>query len=94
MITNLDKDVMNIPDGYGLLPIDYAALLGSQDMLLFFLKNGSNIRSKEPITEQAIKKFLPMLKNLKSLKEDIKDPDLIRNINIVIKQIMTDFNIM
>ena len=94
MITALDKDVMNIPDGYGLLPIDYSALLGSQEMLIFFLKNGSNIRSKAPVTEQAIKKFLPMLKNLKNLKEGVESADVSRNINIVIKQIMTDFKIM
>ena len=94
LLTNLDKDTMKIADNYGLLPLDYAALLGSQEMLLFFLRNGSVVRSKDRITDQAIKKFLPMLKNLKDLKEGLDNPDMIRNVNIVIRQIMKDFKII
>jgi ankyrin repeat protein len=94
LLTGLDKDTMKIADNYGLLPLDYAALLGSQEMLLFFLRNGSVVRSKDRITDQAIKKFLPMLKNLKDLKVGLDNPDVIRNVNIVIRQIIKDFKII
>jgi ankyrin repeat protein len=94
ILQGLDNDTMNMPDTYGLLPIDYSALLGSQEMLLYLLKHGSNVRSEKQITNSAIKKFRPMLKNLPKLKVDIKDKDIIRNVNIVIRQIMKDFKVI
>lgn len=90
----LDKDLMNIDDDYGLLPIKYAALLGNQSLLLFFLSNGSNVKSSKVVTDLAVKKFRPMLRNLIKIKEDIKDPDLLRKLDIVIKQTMKDFRVI
>lgn len=82
---------INIADTYKLLPITYAALLGNQELVVVFLKLGSNITSSYPITPAAIKKFSPMLKNLSKLQEGIRNPLLLRKIDTLIEQIKRDF---
>ena len=85
---------INITDNYEILPITYAALLGNQKLVLLFLDLGSNIRGKKEITAGAIKKFSPMLKNLRKLKLNIQDTQLIKKIDTLIEQIIRDFKII
>jgi len=85
---------INIVDEYELLPITYAALLGNQKMVMLFLSMNSNISGRKEITDKAIKKFSPMLKNLKKLKVGIKDKNLIKKFDILIGQIAKDFKLI
>ncbi|MEA2050856.1 MAG: ankyrin repeat domain-containing protein, partial [Campylobacterota bacterium] len=93
-IHSIDKSIVNIADGYGILPITYAALLGSQDLVLLLISLGANVRSGLSISDSAIKKFSPLLKNLDSLKNNIKDDDMLRKMDIVIDQVKRDFNLI
>ncbi|MEA3512578.1 MAG: ankyrin repeat domain-containing protein [Campylobacterota bacterium] len=90
-IDAIDNDVINIFDNYGILPITYAALLGSQEMVITFLELGSNIRGAKTIAPQAVKKFKPMLKNLDELKLDLENPSVLHNIDVLIDEIKRDF---
>ena len=92
-ISQINKKVINIPDEYGILPITYAALLGSQELVLLFLTLHSNVKSGLNIPEKALKKFRPMIKNLDNLTDDIEDADTLRKIEILIDQVKRDFNI-
>jgi len=85
---------MNIVDDYELLPITYAALLGNQKLVMLFLSMNSNISGRKEITDKAIKKFSPMLKNLKKLKLGIEDKNLIKKFDILIGQIVKDFKLI
>lgn len=91
-IHNLDFEVINIPDNYGILPITYAALLGNQKLVLFFLDLRSNIKSNVSVSEQAVKKFRSMLKNLSKLEDGLEDKDRIAHVQKVIDQILLDFS--
>jgi len=93
-IYSVSPQTINIVDEYELLPITYAALLGNQKLVLLFLSMNSNISGRKSITDKAIKKFSPMLKNLKKLKVDIKDPSLIKKFDILIGQIAKDFKLI
>jgi ankyrin repeat protein len=90
-INNIDKETVNLPDGYGILPITYAALLGNKDLVLLFLDMKANIRSHVNIAPQAIEKFRPMLKNLKKLEYGITDDDTLQKVKKVIDQVIRDF---
>lgn len=90
----IDPNIVNISDNYGILPITYAALLGSQELVLLFIKLGANVKSGLTIPDYAIKKFSPMLKNLDKLKENIDSPDTLEKMRIVIDQVKRDFNIL
>lgn len=93
-IYNDSPQSINIVDDYEILPITYAALLGNQQLVMLFLHFNSNISGRKTITKQAIKKFSPMLKNLKKLKKDISDPELIKKFDILILQIVKDFKLV
>ena len=85
---------INIVDNYEILPITYAALLGNQELVITLLHLNSNISGRKRISEKAIKKFSPMLKNLKKLKIGIEDFGLIKKIDILILQIVKDFKVV
>lgn len=85
------KNILNHPDGYGILPIVYAALLGNTKLVLLFIKLGSEIKAKQTISQSAIKKFGSMLKNLEKLQNNVEDPNDLKNIEILIEQIEHDF---
>ena len=93
-IYNISPQSINIVDNYEILPITYAALLGNQELVIALLHLNSNISGRKIISEKAIKKFSPMLKNLKKLKIDIDDSEVIRKIDILILQIVKDFKVV
>lgn len=90
----INPHIVNIPDGYGILPITYAALLGSQELVLLFIELCANVKSGLNIPDHAIKKFSPMLKNLDKLKENIQSEDTLEKMRIVIDQVKRDFKII
>jgi ankyrin repeat protein len=92
-INNIDNRIINIEDTYGLLPITYAALLGSKEMVVLFLELKMNMKDGHYIPPKAIKKFSPMLKNLSKLREGETTPKILEKIDILIEQTKVDFNI-
>jgi len=93
-IYSVSPQSINVVDEYGILPITYAALQGNQKLVMLFLDMNSNISGRKGITDKAIKKFKPMLKNLKKLKVDIVDKELIKKFDILIGQIIRDFKLI
>jgi ankyrin repeat protein len=57
-ISNISKELLNLPDKFGFLPLNYAILLGKKDAAITLLKNGAFINNKFNINEQFKKKFL------------------------------------
>ena len=86
-ISKVAPKILNIEDKYGLSPIFYAALLGSQPLVLQFLDLGAHISSSTPIDLKAIKKFRPMLKNLVKLKLKIDDLSTLNKLDAIIEQV-------
>ena len=93
MIEHISPNIINQPDGYGILPITYAALLGNQKLVLTFLTLKSNIHGSKKIAKQAIKKFSPMLKNLPKLLENIDNQTDLDHLQTITDQIKKDFNV-
>jgi len=87
----INSDIINIPDNYGVLPITYAALLGSQELVVLFIRLGSKVKSDKVVPQKAVKKFSPMLKNLPKLIEGIGEENLLNKIDILTSQIKRDF---
>lgn len=94
MIYGKNSDVLNIADGYGILPITYAALLGSFDIVAELLNYGTIfIKSGKQIPTAVRIKFAPMVQNIDSLKTKTTDGDLLRKIGILTNQIKSDFKV-
>ena len=90
----IDQDVINIADIYNMLPITYAALLGSQEFVLLFIKLNSDLSSGKSVPPQAVKKFTPMLKNLPKIKVNIDDESILLKINSLIEQTKKSFDML
>ena len=93
MIEHISPNIINQPDGYGILPITYAALLGNQKLVLTFLNLKSNIHGSKKIAKQAINQFSPMLKNLPKLLENIDNQTDLDHLQTITDQIKKDFNV-
>jgi len=91
IIYGVERNIQNIPDNYGILPITYAGLLGNKEIVEEFLKRGSNIKSGK-IPKLIINNFNPMLKNLDVLIDDYTPKDYIKKFEILIDTIRKDFN--
>jgi ankyrin repeat protein len=89
----IDSNVIHIVDNYGLPPIVYAALLGSQELVLLFMELGSYHIQRTSIPQNAIKKFSAMLKNLPKIKKNIEDKKLLEKIDALLYQIQVNFNV-
>jgi ankyrin repeat protein len=89
----LNTKLVMISDGYGMLPIMYAALLGSQPMVLLFVELKANKIETKSIPQNAIDKFSPMLKNLPKIKEGLDDEELVEKIDTLLYQIQLNFNV-
>ena len=90
----IDAPVIDIADVYNMLPITYAALLGSQDLVILFIKMNGSLSSGKPVPPQAVKKFSPMLKNLPKLQVGIEDDEsLLLRIKSLTDQIKRAFDV-
>lgn len=89
----LDHTLVTKPDGYGILPVVYAALLGSSEMVLLFIELKADKLETQSIPQNAITKFSPMLKNLTKLKEGIEDEEILEKIDTLMYQIQLNFNV-
>jgi len=87
----INKEISNVPDNYGILPITYAALLGNQKLVVLFLHFNSNIKSNTHISKDAKEKFGSMVRNLPKLTLNVTNKDILNKINILIGQIKRDF---
>lgn len=93
IINFVDPKIKNMPDHYGILPIVYAALLGNQKLVLTFIDIKAKATTDMCISQAAIKKFRPMLKNLEKLTQNIEDPLQLRQIKKVTDKIKSDFEL-
>lgn len=81
-----NSNLINTPDAYGVLPINYAAFLGYTDLVVELISIGSNINNtypKKPYILEFLKKFhkniLPMIRNTKNSTDQRHVSELIKN---------------
>jgi ankyrin repeat protein len=91
LINHIDTDIKNTPDHYGILPSIYAALIGNKDILLSLVELKAKLSSSNPISQAAIKKFSPLLKNIEKLKSETVNIHEVAIINTVMLQLRKDF---
>lgn len=91
LVNNIDSDIKNIPDNYGILPSIYAALIGNKRLLLYFVEIKGKIKTNQAISQGAIKKFSPLLKNIEKLKTQTNNNYETQIILSTLQQLKKDF---
>lgn len=89
-----NNDVINIADGFGILPIVYATLMNCFDIVELLLNFGTVfIKTSKPIPLSIKKKFIKMVESVDKIKQKTNDKDLLRKMGILTDQIKEDFRI-
>lgn len=91
LVHKVSPETINLIDIYHIPPLYYAALLGSQSLVLQFLDLGALVTTSKKIDAKAIKKFSPMLKNLEKLTEKVTDLTKLKKFQSVIEQVQGKF---
>lgn len=69
LIYSFNKKILNEPDKFGVLPINYAAFLGYTDLVLELIQTGSHINNPHRKTQYILNFIKRFHKNLKVLEE-------------------------
>ncbi len=93
LIHHFNKDIINIPDSFGVRPINYAAFMGKKDLVIEMLDEGAlvnNTMKKDPKILQFLEKFHPNILNITQGVE--KEVDKV-NLTLLRDNMIKEFNI-
>ena len=93
LILSFNKDLLNKPDKFGVLPINYAAFLGYTDLVVELIDNGAYINNPFNKTEY-IHNFLKKFhKNLTPLLEKTSNPTDWTKLKSLTENMRKEFNV-
>jgi len=93
LIHSYNPNIINIPDKFGLKPINYAAFMGKKDLTIQMLDAGAlvnNPHKKDPKILQFFEKFH---KNILSIEDDVKNEVDRRSLKLLANAMIVEFNI-
>lgn len=93
LINHYNKEIINIPDAFGIRPINYAAFMGKKDLLIEMLDAGALINNptkKDPKILHFLEKFHTNIINITNGVE--KEVDKV-NLNHLAQNMIKEFNI-
>ena len=93
LINHYNKEIVNIPDSYGIRPINYAAFMGKKPLVIEMLDSGALINNsykKDPKILKSLEKFFPNILTLATGVE--KEIDAV-NLRLLADNMIKEFNI-
>jgi len=93
LIHSYNPNIINIPDKFGLKPINYAAFMGKKDLMIQMLDAGAlvnNPHKKDPKILQFFEKFH---KNIINIEDDVKNEVDRRSLRLLANAMINEFNI-
>lgn len=94
-IVGVKKELINVPDKLGVIPINYAAFLGNRELICYLISHGSyvnNLHDKLKSTLDFFKRFHKNIFKLENEKYD--DTEQKRHVLILINNMKEEFNIV
>ena len=93
LLHQYNKEIINIPDAFGIRPINYAAFMGKKDLVIEMLDEGAllnNPTKKDPKILLFLEKFHPNILNITQGVE--KEVDKV-NLTLLRDNMIKEFNI-
>jgi ankyrin repeat protein len=93
LLHHYNSEIVNLPDRYGIRPINYAAFMGKKDLVIEMLDVGALINNplkKDPKILQFLEKFHP---NIVNLTKDIHSEIDMVNLRLLADNMQKEFNI-
>ncbi|AXX88779.1 hypothetical protein CKA55_02790 [Arcobacter suis] len=94
LLHHYNKEIINLPDNYGIRPINYAAFMGKKDLVIEMLDVGAlvnNLEKKDPKILQFLQKFHS---NIKTISKGIEDSSNVKKLNALAENMIKEFNIV
>ncbi len=94
LLHHYNKEIINLPDNYGIRPIKYAAFMGKKDLVIEMLDVGAlvnNLEKKDPKILQFLQKFHS---NIKTISKGIEDSSNVKKLNALAENMIKEFNIV
>lgn len=74
-VIGIKKELVNVPDKLGIIPINYAAFLGNKNLVLYLIGHGSYVTNFHPKLKSTLDFFQRFHKNIFKLEQEIiEDP--------------------
>ena len=92
-MAHYNKEIINIPDSYGIRPINYAAFMGKKPLVIEMLDAGALINNsykKDPKILKSLEKFFP---NILTLTSGVESEIDVVNLRLLADNMIKEFNI-
>lgn len=93
LLYSYNKKLINTPDKFGVLPINYAAFLGYGELVLELIDSGSYVNNPYRKTHYIFNFLKKFHKNLKPLLENTRNPADHKKMKLLIENIAKEFNV-
>jgi len=94
-ILGVKKELVNVPDKLGIIPINYAAFFGNKDLVIYLIGNKSYVNNLHPKKKSTLDFFKRFHKNIFALEnEEIEDPIAKKYILTLTGNMRKEFNIV
>ena len=93
LIYSYNKSLLNKPDKFGVMPINYAAFLGYTDLVLEFIERNGHINNPYRKTKYIINFLKKFHKNLKTLVENARTKSQKDKIQMLVTNMKEEFEV-
>jgi len=92
LINSYNQDIKNIPDKFGLTPINYAAFMDKKQLVIQMLDAGALIKNSYSKDPKILKFFEKFHKNIINIEDDIDNELDRRSLRLLANEMIEDFN--
>lgn len=93
LLYSYNKKLINTPDKFGVLPLNYAAFLGYGELVLELIDSGSYVNNPYRKTHYIFNFLKKFHKNLKPLLENTRNPADHKKMKLLVENMAKEFNV-
>lgn len=93
LVHSYNEKILNMPDKYGILPINYAAFIGHTDLVLEMITARSHVNNPHKKDQTMVDFFKKFYQNVYDLDKKVTDEYERNNIKLLITNMRTEFGL-
>ncbi len=93
LVHSYNENILNVPDQYGILPINYAAFIGHADLVLEMITARSHVNNPHKKDQAMVDFFKKFYENVYSLSQKTQDDFEKKNIRMLIANMEKEFGL-
>ena len=93
LVHNYNENILNMPDKYGILPINYAAFIGHTELVLEMITARAHVNNPHKKSEKMVSFFRKFYQNVYNLNNNVRDEFEKKNIRTLISNMKLEFGL-